>query len=122
MNSHLFNLCPSQYEGWGHSIHEAMGVGAVVITSNAAPMNECGIHQELLIPSMPDKKMRLGTLCSVEPKDIALKVQAAASMTDEAINLISRHNREAFLSDREWFRRRLLDVAGTCARRFACAS
>jgi glycosyltransferase involved in cell wall biosynthesis len=33
-------ICPSQVEGWGHNIVEGMGVGAVVVTLNAPPMNE----------------------------------------------------------------------------------
>ena len=50
-NSHRFHLCPSQTEGSGHYLVEALSVGATTLTLDAAPMNELvTADRGLLVP------------------------------------------------------------------------
>ena len=38
----------SEYEGYGHALHEALSVGAALATTDAAPMNEPEVNRRRL--------------------------------------------------------------------------
>lgn len=106
MNSHQFYVCPSKMEGYGHYIHEALACGGVVLTTNAAPMNEfSGIERDLLLPTTGRNPVRCSYFYEVDIAALADKVRKAADLSDERIADISRAARVGYLADREAFRK-----------------
>jgi glycosyltransferase involved in cell wall biosynthesis len=102
MNENLFFLHPSRYEGFGHALHEALGCGAVVLTTDAPPMNEVdGVVRELLIPVSQKVMWSEATANIVTPAAIAEIVHLAANLGDERCCEISTLARAAFLIDRD---------------------
>jgi hypothetical protein len=70
------HLCPSREEGFGHYINEARALGALVMTTNWAPMNELvQDHFGVLISCQPTSISFYGHLpgsqaCVVGPTDL----------------------------------------------------
>jgi hypothetical protein len=106
MNRHRFHIMPSKYEGFGHYIHEAIGCGGIVLTTNARPMNEFrGIARQALIEPESQAQMRSAMAFSVSPRAIAMTVREMASLPEARLDQISENARRSFLADREDFRK-----------------
>jgi hypothetical protein len=110
MNSHLFHIMPSAYEGYGHVLHEGLGVGAIVITTDAPPMNECSAA--IMVPYDRTKPYNSASLHYVSPDAIMDGVSIALNMTDMQIELFRERAREQFRLDREVFEKNLDVMAG----------
>jgi hypothetical protein len=108
MNRHRFHIMPSKYEGFGHYIHEAIGCGGIVLTTDARPMNEFrGITRQALIePGSQAQHARLLMAFSVSPlrhrdngaRDGGIAANAGSSR-------YRTNARRSFLADREDFRK-----------------
>lgn len=105
MNSFLFHLAPTRYEGFGMWIHEALGCGGVVLTTDAPPMNQfSGVAPELLIPVARSVPRLIAKFNFVSPEAVAEAVHAAAALPATRIAEISAAARAAFLADNDFFR------------------
>lgn len=113
-NAHRFHLCPSEAEGYGHSIAEAMSVGAVVLTTDAAPMNELvDAHCGLLLASTPGAPMGLTRRHHVTVSAIEEGVLHAMRLSERECTQLGSAARARFLERDAAFRERL--VAALCA-------
>lgn len=105
LNSHLFHVMASGYEGWGHALHESLGCGAVTITTNFPPMNEFpGVCQDLLVPyqdTIPELSATRARVVAAPIRDI---VKKALKMKPDQIETVQKEARAEYLKDVQDFR------------------
>lgn len=94
-NEHRFHLCPSQTEGYGHYLVEAMSCRAVVITLDAEPMSELvTADRGLLVASHETGTQDLSTLYGFTEAAMEIAIQQCLSMdvtTAEQMGQTARH-------------------------------
>jgi hypothetical protein len=117
MNSHLFHLAPTRYEGFGMWIHEAIGCGGIVLTTDAPPMNQFnGVPSNLLIPVARTQPRLIAKFNFVSPNGVAQAVRKAAAMYPDELTNLSKKARAAFLTDNAFFNDMLTTLAeSACA-------
>ncbi len=97
LNACLIHICPSMYEGFGHYINEARSTGAVIITTDRAPMNEFITDKRFLVEGQRARLHNLVPLFRVNPIDLANKIQSVCAMDFEELKAIGMENRKEFL-------------------------
>ncbi len=103
-NSHRFHVCLSEAEGWGHYIVEALGVGAVTLTCDAAPMNELVTAERgLLVPVVAGRRQNLIELARFEPTAFGAALARCAAMTENQLQGIGARAREWFVGNKQQF-------------------
>ena len=111
------HLCPSQAEGWGHYVVEAMSTGAVVITTDAPPMNELVDAQSgLLVEVASSTPRHLGTCFQVDQTALEAAVIKAMAMGTEEKAQIGARARAGFDAIRSGLGERLKDLLGSQGR------
>ena len=111
MNAHMFHLCPSSYEGFGHYLNEARSVGAVIITTNAAPMNELA-RPDFAFGAAPSSTttQNLAVHKHVDVEALTNAIWNASKLSQEACLAIGDKARSAYLSERDDFTKRMNEL------------
>jgi len=108
-NACLFHLCPSEYEGFGHVIHEGLSVGAGVAVTDAPPLSEvAGVAAR--IPATPGAPLNLALPHRVDALGVRDVVERLVALPAADIDRIRRSARRAWLEERERFAARLSAV------------
>lgn len=104
MNTHRIHLCPSSYEGFGHYINEGKACEAVVITTNAPPMNEL-VTREFGIGVAPYRSshQNLGIHRHVSSGDLADATAQAVAVPEHILADLGRRARMDYVRGREAF-------------------
>lgn len=111
------HLCLSETEGFGHYLMEAMAVGAVVVTTDAPPMNEFITDPRCLVPYKAWRKQKLGTNYYVEAAEIEEKMAALLKLPQSELKAIGKTNRRNYLKRQDQFQNRLRKLLKT---KFPC--
>lgn len=110
-NACLFHVCPSEVEGFGHYINEAKSCGAIVITTNAAPMNEFITHEfGRLVEVKSRGKHQLGVTNYINPISLTFALNECLHLSDKSIKFMSEKSRQSFLDNDKFFKETILKL------------
>jgi len=110
-NANLFHLCPSETEGFGHYIVEALSVGAIVLTTDAEPMNELVTPERgILMPFARTDRQQLAQRYLVEAEALEAAVASALAMDEAVVQAMRTAARAFFLDNDAAFRAQLVDA------------
>lgn len=107
-NSSWFHLCPSETEGFGHYLVEAMSVGAVTLTTNAPPMREMVTPDRgVLLDYRETGTQHLSDTFFFDESAMQSAVESVLTMSDEQLQNMGASAREWFVRNDAEFSERL---------------
>jgi len=110
LNACIIHICPSQYEGFGHYINEAMSCGAVVITTDVPPMNEFVKEKIFLVRGKRTKIKNLVPMHIVEPTDLSNTIKSVYALDLSTLIAYGKKNRERYLKNDKDFKERFIKL------------
>jgi len=112
MNSAGVHLCPSEAEGFGHYINEALSTQAVVLTTDAPPMNELiGPAFGVLAKYTKTSPQGFGERFHVDPASLEAKIEVILAMSEEVKAAMGVLARKAYLERHKSFEAAIVGAA-----------
>jgi hypothetical protein len=111
MNGHKFHVCPSPYEGFGHSIHEGMGCDAFVVTMDAPPFQGY-LGTFAIVPVATTIKQRLATMSNADGLGVRSACQKMMAQFEHQVS--GSGARGYFLKNNKFFQDMILDLVNAC--------
>jgi glycosyltransferase involved in cell wall biosynthesis len=109
-NSAGIHICLSETEGFGHALMESMSTGAVLVTTDAPPMNEFIRDPRCLVPYNTWRTVHLGTAYFVNTQSVAAKIEELLKLPESELKKIGKRNRRAYLQHQKKFYTRLSEL------------
>jgi hypothetical protein len=108
-NANTFHLCPSQTEGFGHSLIESLSTGCVTITTDAEPMNELVTPARgVVVAAHEAGSQELATLFDFDLDAMRSAIERCVSMPPEEQASLGHAAREWYETNDRAFRERFL--------------
>lgn len=108
-NQKGIHLCTSLSEGWGHYIVEAMSSKALVITTDAPPMNELiNNDRGILVPFTRSAPRHLGTNFYIDENKLEAEIQKAILMSPHDKSTSGQNARDWFIQNDIQFKENLI--------------
>ncbi|MFI4969826.1 MAG: glycosyltransferase [Lysobacterales bacterium] len=110
-NEHRFHLCPSETEGFGHYIVEAMSIGALAVTVDATPMNELVQPERgMLVAAARSGTQNLATTHYFDAAAMERAIVRMIAMDDTELDRLGSAARAWFETNHAQFPQRLMPV------------
>ena len=110
-NEYAVHLCPSEAEGFGHSIVEGLSCCALTLTTDAPPMNELvTADRGVLVPYQEQQAQGLGTNYYVDTSALETAIAAILDMDHVEKRNRAEAGRIWYEENDRFFRHRVVDV------------
>jgi len=105
------HIYPSEVEGFGHVISEGMSVGAVIVTTDAPPMNEI-IQPErgFLVKTNGSTDIMAGVKYFIDTESLSETISTISAMSESDLIDLGRAGSSWFWKNDKMFRIRLLNA------------